>query len=144
MDSSSSCSLFFCYDHLLMKHSSTALLISQHDKFSHKSLVILWLLVSLQSSVDVSVKLGLGRKNTWKTFKTLQLLLIYCIRNFKYINHTIILYLSIFYLFINLFTFFFIFWAGLDWNGLLHLAFMDLGCSGWKYTAIYLRGWDFT
>ena len=34
--------------------------------------------------------------------------------------------------------------TGLDWNGLLRLAFMDLGCSGWKYTAIYLRGWDFT
>ena len=34
--------------------------------------------------------------------------------------------------------------TGLDWNVLLHLAFMDLGCSEWKYTAIYLRGWDFT
>ena len=67
-DSSPSCSLFCCYDHLLMKHSSTALLISQQNKFSHKSLVILWLLVSLQSSVDVSVKLGLGRKKYLENF----------------------------------------------------------------------------
>ena len=67
-DSSPSCSLFCCYDHLLMKHSSTALLISQHNKFSHKSPVILWLLVSSQSSVDVTVKLGLGRKKYLENF----------------------------------------------------------------------------
>ena len=39
-------------------------------------------------------------------------------------------------------------WSGLDsaaphWTGLLQLAFMELGCSRWKYTAIYLHGWDF-
>ena len=43
-------------------------------------------------------------------------------------------------------------WAGmpgvdrtaLHLTGLLQLAFMELGCSRWKYTAIYLHGWDFT
>ena len=40
-------------------------------------------------------------------------------------------------------------WSGLDsaaphWTGLLQLAFMELGCSRWKYTAIYLHGWEFT
>ena len=39
-------------------------------------------------------------------------------------------------------------WTGLDsaaphWTGLLQLAFMELGCSRWKYTAIYLHVWDF-
>ena len=50
-------------------------------------------------------------------------------------------------------------WVGLDWTGqdrtgqdrtalhgtgLLQLSLMDLGCSGWKYIAMYLRGWDWT
>ena len=44
--------------------------------------------------------------------------------------------------------------TGLDWTGkertarhgtgLLQLSLMDLGCSGWKYIAMYLRGWDWT
>ena len=45
-------------------------------------------------------------------------------------------------------------WVGLDWTGqdrtvrhgtgLLQLSLMDLGCSGWKYIAMCLRGWDWT
>ena len=45
-------------------------------------------------------------------------------------------------------------WTWLDWTGqdrtalhgtgLLQLSLMDLGCSGWKYIAMYLRGWDWT
>ena len=62
LDSSCSCSLACCCDHLLMKHSSTALLISQCSKFSHESLATLWFLMSSQRSADVEVKLGLGRK----------------------------------------------------------------------------------
>ena len=46
LDSSRSCGLACFYDDLPMKHSSTALLISQFHKFSHKSLATLWLLVS--------------------------------------------------------------------------------------------------
>ena len=34
-------------------------------------------------------------------------------------------------------------WTALHLTGLLQLAFMELGCSRWKYTAIYLHGWDF-
>ena len=44
--------------------------------------------------------------------------------------------------------------TGLDWTGkertarhgtgLLQLSLMDLGCSGWKYIAMCLRGWDWT
>ena len=86
-----------------MKHSTIALLISQRYKFSHKSLETLWLLVSFQRSADFSVKLGLGRKNTWKTFKTFHFVLIFCIKNHTYINHTIIYYFLLIYLFIYLF-----------------------------------------
>ena len=39
-------------------------------KFSHGSLATLWLLVSFQRSAGVSGKLGLVRKNTWKTLRT--------------------------------------------------------------------------
>lgn len=62
LDSSCSCSLACCCNHLLMKHSSTALLIFQCSKFSHETLATLWLLVSFQRWADVEVKLGLGRK----------------------------------------------------------------------------------
>ena len=48
------------------------------------------------------------KKNPWKTFKTSHLLII-CIKNHKYIYHTKILHLLNFYLFINLFTYLFIF-----------------------------------
>ena len=39
--------------------------------------------------------------------------------------------------------------TGLDWTGqlyttLLQLAYIDLGSSGWRYTAMYLHGWDLT
>ena len=34
-------------------------------------------------------------------------------------------------------------WTALHLTGLLQLDFMELGCSRWKYTAIYLHGWDF-
>ena len=68
LDSSRSCSLDCCQDHLLMKHSTIAQLISQRYKFSHKSLETLWLLVSFQRSADFSVKLGLGRKKYLENF----------------------------------------------------------------------------
>ena len=45
-------------------------------------------------------------------------------------------------------------WVGPNWTGqdrtalhgtgVLQLSFMDLGCSGWKYIAMCLRGWDWT
>ena len=35
-------------------------------------------------------------------------------------------------------------WTGQHCTALLQLAYIDLGCSGWKYTAMYLHGWDLT
>ena len=34
--------------------------------------------------------------------------------------------------------------AGMHCTALLQLAYIDLVCSGWKYTAMYLHGWDLT
>ena len=85
-----------------MKHSTIALLISQRYKFSHKSLETLWLLVSKDQLIS-RWNWGLREKIPGK-LKTFHFVLIFCIKNHTYINHTIIYY---FLLFIYLFTYFF-------------------------------------